>query len=183
MPKTIKKDDNRQIIGGMFSDRTNAENAVGDLRGLGLAEDDIQVVVMLDGNQAQAAYTDALVGRGVSESQALFFDTAIRSGKILVAAHNVTDPAPVIEILDRNGAGVQSERLAQPARRRRGSHDRRGRGRCGRSRGGRGDCGPSRQRDWRGGGGGRRRRPGRRGRQGRGTSQIIPRLARRGAYA
>ena len=104
MPETISKNDNRQIIGGVFSDRANADNAVQELRELGVPEANIQVVVMLKGEQAKQAYTDALVGRGIAESQALFYDKAVRSGKILVAVHNVTDPAPVIEVFDDNKA-------------------------------------------------------------------------------
>ncbi len=104
MPETISKSDNRQIIGGVFTDRTNADNAVNDLRELGIPDSNIQVVVMLDGDQAKSAYTDSLVGRGVAESQAVFYDKAIRNGKILVAVHNVTDPAPVIEVFDDNKA-------------------------------------------------------------------------------
>lgn len=104
MPETISKTDNRQIIGGVFSNRNNADKAVEALEELGIPEQDIQVVVMLNDKQAKNAYSDALVGRGVAESQALFYDKAIRSGKILVAVHNVTDPAPVIEVFDDHKA-------------------------------------------------------------------------------
>jgi hypothetical protein len=104
MPETISKVDNRQIIGGVFSNQNNADEAIQALRDLGILEQDIQVVVMLDDKQADEAYTDALVGRGFAESQALFFDKAIRNGKILVAVHNVTDPTPVIEVFDDNKA-------------------------------------------------------------------------------
>ena len=104
MPETISKIDNSQIIGGVFSNRNNADKAVQALRELGVPDQNIQVVVMLNDKQAGQAYTDALVGRGVAESQALFYDKAIRSGKILVAVHNVTDPTPVIEIFDDHKA-------------------------------------------------------------------------------
>ena len=104
MPETIKKTDNRQIIGGIFSKREDADAAVQQLRELSIPDQDIQVVVVLDDKQTDRAYTDALVGRGVSESQALFYDRAVRDGKILVAVHNVTEPARVIDVLDNNGA-------------------------------------------------------------------------------
>jgi hypothetical protein len=104
MPETISKTDNSQIIGGMFSNRENADEAIQALRELGIAEQNIQVVISLNDKQADEAYTDALVGRGVAESQALFYDNAIRNGKILVAVHNVTDPAPVIEVFDDHKA-------------------------------------------------------------------------------
>jgi hypothetical protein len=100
MPETISKVDNRQIIGGAFSNRANADKAIQALRELGVPEESIQVVVMLNDKQTDEAYTDALVGRGFAESQALFFEKAIREGKILVAVHDVTDPAPIIEIFD-----------------------------------------------------------------------------------
>lgn len=104
MPETISKQGNRQIIGGVFLRREDADAAVKALRDLPVADQDIQVVVMLDGKQAERAYTDALVGRGIAESQALYYDRAIREGKILVAVHNVTEPGPVIDVLDSNGA-------------------------------------------------------------------------------
>jgi hypothetical protein len=104
MPKTINQTDNRQIIGGIFSDRKNADKAVQALREADVPESDIQVVVMLNEKQAKDAYKDSLVGRGFAESQALFYSKAVSEGKILVAVHNVTDAAPVIEAFDDNGA-------------------------------------------------------------------------------
>jgi hypothetical protein len=105
MPETISKSNNNlQIIGGTFSNRENADRAIQAFRELGVPEQNIQVVIQLNESQADQAYTDALVGRGVSESQALFYDKAIRDGKILVAIHNVTDPTRVIEVFDRFGA-------------------------------------------------------------------------------
>jgi hypothetical protein len=84
MPETINKTDNRQIIGGVFSKREDADAAVKQLRELSIPNQDIQVVVMLDDKQADRAYTDALVGRGVTESQALFYDVLDANG----AQHN-----------------------------------------------------------------------------------------------
>lgn len=104
MPETISTVDENQIIGGIFANRKNADLAIEELREIGVLEQDIQVVVTLDEKQAQDASKDALVGRGVAESQALFYDKAVRSGKILVAVHNVTDPARVIEVFDDNQA-------------------------------------------------------------------------------
>jgi hypothetical protein len=104
MPETISKKDNRQIIGGVFSGREDADLAVKQLRERGVPDQDIQVVVMLDDKQTERAYADSLVGRGITESQALFYDRAVREGKILVAVHNVTEPGPVIDVLDNNGA-------------------------------------------------------------------------------
>jgi hypothetical protein len=101
MPETISTNNNTQIIGGTFSNRDNADKAVQAFRELGIPEQNIQVVVQLNDKQANEAYTDALVGRGVSESQALFYDKAVREGKILVAIHNVTNPKPVIDVFDQ----------------------------------------------------------------------------------
>jgi hypothetical protein len=101
MPETISKDlNNAQIIGGAFSSQENADRAIEAFREAGVPEENIQVVVQLTDGQANDAYSDALVGRGFAESQALFYDKAIKSGKILVAIHNVTDPAAIIEIFD-----------------------------------------------------------------------------------
>jgi hypothetical protein len=78
MPKTTKRWDHRQNIGGVFSDRTNADKAIQDFRDLGVKEQDIEEVVSLN-------------------------DT-VRNGKILVTVHNVKDPGPVIDIFDANKA-------------------------------------------------------------------------------
>jgi hypothetical protein len=104
MPSTISKSDNTQIIGGAFSSRENADKAVEELREIGVPDSDIQTVVLLNDEQADEASRDALVGRGIAESQALFYEKAIKNGKILVAVHNVTDAAPVIEVFDDNKA-------------------------------------------------------------------------------
>ena len=47
MPATITKTDNSQIIGGVFSERDNADKAVQALRELGIPDSNIQIVVML----------------------------------------------------------------------------------------------------------------------------------------
>ncbi len=101
MPQTINKTYEGQIIGGTFSNRENADKAVRAFEDLGISPENIQVVIQLNDKQAKDAYTDSLVGRGFSESQALYYDKAIREGKILVAVHEVTDPAPVIDIFDK----------------------------------------------------------------------------------
>jgi len=104
MPETISKTANRQIIGGVFSNQNNADSALQALADLGVPHQDIQVVVMLNTQQTKEAFTNVLVARGIAESQARFYDEAVRSGKILIAVHNVTDPAPVIEVFDDNQA-------------------------------------------------------------------------------
>jgi hypothetical protein len=78
MPKTTKRWDHRQNIGGVFSDRTNADKAIQAFHDLGVKEQDIEEVVSLN-------------------------DT-VRNGKILVTVHNVKDPGPVIDIFDANKA-------------------------------------------------------------------------------
>jgi hypothetical protein len=93
--------DNRQIIGGVFSKRENADKAIDAFRQWGVPEQDIQVVVQLDPDEAGDVYISAMVGRGFAESQALFYDEAIREGKILIAIHNVANPKPIIEIFDK----------------------------------------------------------------------------------
>jgi len=104
MPETINKVDDRQIIGGVFSNRENADKAISEFRESEVPEQDIQVVVQLRPDEAKNAYLHALIGRGFAESQALFYDKAIREGKILVAVHNVTKPKQIIEIFDKNEA-------------------------------------------------------------------------------
>jgi hypothetical protein len=101
MPETISSTNNLQIIGGAFSQRENADKAIEAFRKLGVPEQNMQVVVQLNDQQADQAYSDALMAGGVAESQAVFYDEAIRKGKTLVVIHNVINPAPVIDVFDR----------------------------------------------------------------------------------
>jgi len=104
MPETISKMGNRQIIGGVFSNRENADKAIATFRNHGVPEQDIQVIVELESDDGSDFYSSAMKKRGFAESQASFYDKAIREGKIMVAVHNVINPDPIIEIFDQNGA-------------------------------------------------------------------------------
>jgi len=101
MPQTLIKTADGQIIGGTFSNRDNAEKAIAAFRELGIPEQDIQVIVQLNEKQAKKVYSDLLTDRGVAETQAVYYDKAIREGKTLVMIFEVTDPAPVIDIFDK----------------------------------------------------------------------------------
>jgi hypothetical protein len=104
MPETISKSEDKQIIAGAFSKREDADRAIAALRNLGIPDANLQVVVQLDEKQSKDAYTSAMVGRGFTESQAEFYDRAIREGKTLVAVHNVITPKPVIDVFDQFGS-------------------------------------------------------------------------------
>jgi hypothetical protein len=101
MPDTISRTNELQIIGGAFSNRQDADRAIAAFRNLGVPDSDIQVVVQLEQKQADNIYTDTMVGRGFSRSQAAFYDRAIREGKTLVAVHNVVNPKPIIDVFDQ----------------------------------------------------------------------------------
>src|ERR1017187_4182720 len=100
MPKTINKISETQIIGGTFSNRENADKAVKAFHALGVSQANLQVLVLLNEKQAKDAYTDMLSDRGFSQSQARYYDKAVREGKVLVTVYEVTDPAPIIDIFD-----------------------------------------------------------------------------------
>jgi hypothetical protein len=100
MPQTMDKTFNGQIIGGIFSNQEDADQAVEAFEDLDIAPDNIEIIVELDGKQTEDVYTDLLSDRGFSESQALYYDKVIREGKFLVAVYEVTDPAPIIDIFD-----------------------------------------------------------------------------------
>jgi rhamnose utilization protein RhaD (predicted bifunctional aldolase and dehydrogenase) len=104
MAETISNNNVTQIIGGTFSNRENADKAIQAFRDLGVPEQNLQVVVQLNDRQANEAYTDSLKSRGIAQSQAVFYDKAIREGKTLVAVQNVTDPKAIIDVFDRYGA-------------------------------------------------------------------------------
>jgi hypothetical protein len=101
MPKTIDKTSEGQIIGGIFSNEDNAEKAVEAFEELDISTDDIEVIVQLDDDDAVDVYTNLLLDRGFSESQAIYYDKVLREGKVLVAVYEVTDPDPVIDIFDK----------------------------------------------------------------------------------
>jgi hypothetical protein len=104
MPETIKQTDQGQIIGGIFSDCENAHKAVKAFQDLGIATENLQIVVKVNDDDAEDTYTSLLLGRGFSEPQALYHNKVIREGKVLLAVYEVTDPAPVIDIFDSYGA-------------------------------------------------------------------------------
>jgi hypothetical protein len=101
MPKTIDRTFHGQIIGGAFSNRENSNKAVEAFQEMGIPESDIQIVVQLDEKQTKTVYSDILTERGFSESQATYYDKAIREGKTLVVVYGVADPKPVIDVFDR----------------------------------------------------------------------------------
>jgi hypothetical protein len=101
MPQTIDKTFDGQIIGGTFSNRDNADKAVKAFRELGVPQSKIETVMQLNDKQVEEVYTDTLTDRGFADSQARFYDKAIRDGKILVVVYNVTDPAAILDVFDR----------------------------------------------------------------------------------
>ncbi len=107
MPETIAVQTNARSSAELSSNREDADNAIAGFRNLGVPDQNIQVVVQLDekeAEKAQKAYTETLVGRGFAESQAAYYDKAIREGKTLVAVHNVTDAKPIIDVFDKFGS-------------------------------------------------------------------------------
>jgi len=101
MPQTIGKTFHGQIIGGIFSSRENANEAVRAFQDLDILLDNIKVVLQLNEKTTRDSYMDILTDRGFSESQARYYDKLVREGKILVTVHEVIDPAPVIDIFDQ----------------------------------------------------------------------------------
>ena len=67
MPKTIEKTYEGQIIGGIFANEDDAEKAVEAFEEMDISSDDIEVIVQLEGKQAEDVYTDILSDRGFSE--------------------------------------------------------------------------------------------------------------------
>ena len=101
MPQTLDKTFHGQIIGGIFSSRENANEAVRAFQDLDILLDNIKVVLQLNEKTTRDSYMDILTDRGFSESQARYYDKLVREGKILVTVHEVIDPAPVIDIFDQ----------------------------------------------------------------------------------
>jgi hypothetical protein len=101
MPKTIDKTYEGQIIGGIFKNEDDAEKAIEAFDKLDIPEHDIETIVQLDDDKAEEVYIDLLSDRGFSDSQALYYDGILRAGKVLVVVSEVTNPAPVIDIVDK----------------------------------------------------------------------------------
>lgn len=99
MPETIKRTDAKQIIAGVFSKREKANDAIQEFRNLGVSDEDIQVV--FKDVHTQEVYLNSFLDRDIIESQALYYVKAVEDGKVVVAIHNVTDPATVIDVFDR----------------------------------------------------------------------------------
>jgi len=104
MPQTLDKTFHGQIIGGTFSNRENADQAIKAFEELEISPENIKVLVQLNENKGTGAYEDILTDRGFSESQARYYDKVVREGKILLTIHGVTDPAPIIDIFDKYNA-------------------------------------------------------------------------------
>ncbi|MCE0484578.1 MAG: hypothetical protein LV479_10105 [Methylacidiphilales bacterium] len=101
MPKTIESTYEGQIIGGIFTNEENAEMAVEAFEEMDISSDDIEIIVQLEGEQAEDVYVDLLSDRGFSESQAIYYGKVIHAGKVLVIVSEVNDPAPIIDVFDK----------------------------------------------------------------------------------
>jgi uncharacterized membrane protein len=78
MPETINKLSDDRTIGGVFSNRDDADKAIQAFHDLGVLERDIHVIISIN-------------------------DT-VREGKVRVDVHNVRNAAHVIEIFDNHKA-------------------------------------------------------------------------------
>jgi len=104
MPQTIHKNGPGQVIGGIFSSRENANLALEAFSDLDIPKVNIQMIIKQNDDEAEDTYTSLLLGRGVTESQALYHNKVVREGKIFVAVYEVTDPGPIIDIFDKYNA-------------------------------------------------------------------------------
>jgi hypothetical protein len=105
MPQTIEQSaDGQQIIGGSFSSNVNAENALAEFRALNIPDQNIQVLKQLSDKSGDATYQQLMTERGVEGTQALYYDKSVRDGKTLILIYGVIDPAPIIDVFDRNKA-------------------------------------------------------------------------------
>jgi len=98
-----------RVIGGIFSNRESAGKAIEDFQDLDISRHNIQMV-QLEDKPSRDVYASFLVGRGFSHSQALYYDKAVRVGKILVAVYEVNDHALILNIFDKYKAEYQTKR-------------------------------------------------------------------------
>jgi hypothetical protein len=100
MPKTTDKIYEGQIIGGVFTSRADADGAIEALQELEIASDDIEEFVQVDKTHSKEAHLEILSERGLSETQAIYYDKLVREGNILVVVYDVTDPSAIIDVFD-----------------------------------------------------------------------------------
>lgn len=100
-----KKSYEGQIIGGLFSSRRTADEAIEALQELDISPDDIEEFVQLDEIQSKQPHLEILSNRGFSDGQSVYYDKEIRNGKILVVVYDVADPGPVLDVFTEFEAG------------------------------------------------------------------------------
>jgi hypothetical protein len=108
MPQTLNNTYESKVIGGIFSNRENADKAVKAFQDSDISPENIQII-QLDRQQTKDPCASFLVSRGFTHSQALYYDKAVRVGRILVAVYEVADLDRVIETFSKYHAQYQLE--------------------------------------------------------------------------
>lgn len=101
MPQTTDKTFHGQIIGGVFSSRQNADQAVKAFEDLAIPTENIQVLPPLKKKKATDVPTGIPSHGGPSAFRGRCDDTLGYEGKILVTVDEVIDPAAIIDIFDK----------------------------------------------------------------------------------
>lgn len=94
------------VVGALFEDNHNANQAAQELIEEGFSNYDITVDVKLTDKEQKKAFKASLKAKGFEDPDQLYFEKAVEEGKTLVSVTNVpkSKVAAVIEVLNKNGA-------------------------------------------------------------------------------
>jgi len=102
---------NRSIVAGVFTDESQAQQAMADLQNAGFTDDQIRYSVHKGG----AGILDALTGLGLPQDQANYYNSEFMSGRTVVTVNAGDRQQEAYNILMRNGAYDWNSRTGQTA--------------------------------------------------------------------
>jgi len=106
MAKSYETVADLNVVGALFEDNHNANEAVQELIEEGFSNYDITVDVKLSDKDQKKAFKASLKAKGYEDPDQLYFEKAVEEGKTLVSVTNVPKKKvpTVIEILNKHGA-------------------------------------------------------------------------------
>jgi len=101
----------RSIVAGVFSNETDAQQAMADLQNAGFTDDQIRYSAHKGGN----GILDSLLGLGFGQDEANYYNREFLAGRTIVTVMNSDHQQEAADILQRNGAYDASSRTSQTA--------------------------------------------------------------------
>ena len=101
----------RSIVAGVFSNETDAQQAMADLQNAGFTDDQIRYSAHKGGN----GILDSLLGLGFRQDEANYYNREFLAGRTIVTVMNSDHQQEAADILQRNGAYAAGSRTSQTA--------------------------------------------------------------------